>query len=147
MSILGAFSVSTLAMRGQSTSLHQIGTNVANVQTGGYKRTDIQFQTLLGNQMFNEQDQGGIRPIALQRFDSQGIINSSSRNLDLAISGDGYFVASTDFGGTDIVYTRDGSFVQKTVNDITTTDPITGDTIQTKDGYLANIFSCKGSTL
>lgn len=138
MSILGAFSVSTLAMQGQATALHQIGTNVSNVQTGGYRRADVQFQSVLGNQMFSELDQGGSRPIISQRIDSQGLLFGTESALDLAISGSGFFVTSTDFAATDIVYTRDGSFRQAAVNDISVVDPISGQTITTKDGYLVD---------
>lgn len=138
MSVLGALSASTLAMLGQSTALHQIGTNVSNVTTGGYKRTDIQFQSVLGNQMFQEKDQGGMRPVVLQRIDSQGIVTSSAGSLDLAISGGGFFVTSTDFEATNIVYTRDGSFQQRAVNEISVTDPLSGAVSITKDGYLVD---------
>ncbi len=138
MSILGAFSVSTLAMQGQATALHQIGTNVSNVQTGGYKRADVQFQSVLGNQMFGELDQGGARPIINQRIDSQGLLFGTSSTLDLAISGGGFFITSTDFAASDIVYTRDGSFKQAAVNTISVTDPISGQSYTTKDGYLAD---------
>lgn len=138
MSILGAFSVSTLAMRSQSTALHMIGTNVSNVQTGGYKRTDVQFQSVLGNSMFHEGDQGGIRPTMHQRIDSQGLLVGTTSSLDLAIGGDGFFITSTDFEATDIVYTRDGSFRQAAVNDVTVTDPFTNFTYDTKDAFLVD---------
>jgi len=138
MSILGAFSVSTLAMRSQSTALHMIGTNVSNVQTGGYKRTDVQFQSVLGNQMFSERDQGGVRPTMHQRIDSQGLLVGTTSSLDLAIGGQGFFITSTDFAATDIVYTRDGSFRQAAVNDVVVTDPFSGETFTTKDGYLVD---------
>lgn len=138
MSILGAFSVSTLAMRSQSTALHMIGTNVSNVQTGGYKRTDVQFQSVLGNQMFGELDQGGVRPTMQQRIDSQGQLVGTTSSLDLAIGGDGFFITSTDFAATDIVYTRDGSFRQAAVNDVTVTDPFSNETFTTKDAYLVD---------
>ncbi|MBC8241663.1 MAG: flagellar hook-basal body complex protein, partial [Alphaproteobacteria bacterium] len=138
MSILGAFSISTMALQAQATALHQIGTNVSNVSTGGYRRADVQFQSVLGNQMFGERDQGGIRPVIHQRIDSQGVLQGSTSSLDLAISGDGFFITSTDFAATDIVYTRDGSFRQAAVNDITVTDSISGATFTTKDGYLVD---------
>ncbi len=138
MSILGALSASTLAMLGQSTALHQIGTNVSNVSTGGYKRSDIQFQSVLGNQMFHEKDQGGMRPVVHQRIDSQGIVTSSPGSLNLAISGGGFFVTSTDFEATNIVYTRDGSFQQRAVNEISVTDPLSKEVFTTKDGFLVD---------
>ena len=41
------YQTSTLAMRSNAHALDTIGNNIANVNTGGYKRTDTHFETLL----------------------------------------------------------------------------------------------------
>ena len=52
----------TLGMRSQAHALNTIGINVANVNTGGYKRTDTEFETLISKTLQNESDLGGVVP-------------------------------------------------------------------------------------
>ncbi len=139
MAVLGAFSISTLGMRAQTVALNQIGTNVANVQTGGYKRTDVQFQTLLSNTTFEQSDIGGTNVKGLQRISQQGLITPSSSSLDVAIGGDGFFVTRSTFDNTgELLYTRDGSFQKQVHNTVTIIDPDTSVPYQSKDAYLAD---------
>jgi flagellar hook protein FlgE len=117
----GFFQSSTLGMRSQAHALNTIGKNVANVTTGGYKRTDTHFETVLSKTLDNKvSDIGGVRPKDYQIIDSQGIIQASERDLDLAIVGHGFFQVSPDFAGSSqTLYTRDGSFRKAAVNTIT----------------------------
>ena len=116
------FQTPTLGMRSQAHALNTIGINVANVNTGGYKRTDTEFETLISKTLQNESDLGGVVPKDYQRIDQQGFINSSSRELDLAINGDGFFYVSPTLTVSEEVYfTRDGSF-QMSVLDGETSD-------------------------
>lgn len=138
MALYGAFSTSVLGMMSQSAALHNIGTNIANVNTGGYKRTDTSFSTLLSNQIENLSDVGGVRPRDTSTVSQQGYIVSSELNTDVAISGKGFFVLNTAQDGSgSSLYTRDGSFEVATVNDITVTG-IGGTNVTTKDGYLVD---------
>jgi len=134
------FQVPTLGMRSQAHALNTIGINVANVNTGGYKRTDTQFHTLISKTLQHESDLGGVNPKDYQRIDAQGFINSSSRDLDIAINGDGFFFVSPTFEVTDeILYTRDGSFqmgiVDGQTSSVTADD---GNTITVANGYLVD---------
>ncbi len=139
MPILNGLSISTLGMRAQATALHVIGTNVSNVQTGGFKRTDVEFQTLISEKLFQQSDINGTRPKILQRNSIQGHLQITNRLLDLAIVGDGFFVTqSTLDGNGQLLYNRDGSFETRVVNEITVTDRQTGDTFQSSDSYLAD---------
>ena len=47
MSVYGLFQPSVMGMMSQAHSLSNIGFNIANVNTGGYKATDTQFATLV----------------------------------------------------------------------------------------------------
>ena len=49
MTGLGCFQTAVCGMSGQSHALDVIGANIANVTTGGYKRTDTGFRTLLSD--------------------------------------------------------------------------------------------------
>ncbi len=139
MSIIGALSISTQGMKSQATALGVIGTNVANVQSGGYKRADPFFQTLTGKRTFEQSDINANRPIITNRIDLQGTISGTSNAMDTAISGDGFFITRTTFDNSgETFYTRDGSFEQFALNDISVTDPVTGSSYLTKDSYLVD---------
>jgi len=150
------FQSSTLGMRSQAHALDTIGRNVANVNTGGYKRTDTHFESVLSEKIGkNTSDVGGVLPKDYQIIDSQGVIQSSARDLDVAIVGHGFFQVSkslTDTSESNILYTRDGSFRLSVENDITVpgtgftaVTPVTVDSngvqinpVTTKDGYLVD---------
>lgn len=136
---LSSFSISTLGLRAQATALHVIGTNVSNVQTGGFKRADVNFQTVLSETVFEQSDIGGTRPKILQRNSIQGNLQPTSSSLDLAIIGQGFFATRSTFDATgETIYTRDGSFERNVLNEISVTDPQTGDVFTTKDAYLVD---------
>ncbi|MBT4888266.1 MAG: flagellar hook-basal body complex protein [Rhodospirillales bacterium] len=135
MSILGALAISTQGMKSQATALSTIGANVANVRSGGYKRSDPFFQTLQSKTTFEQSDINANRPILSQRISLQGLLKGTTNDLDLAISGDGFFITRTTFDSSgETLYTRDGSFAQFALNDITIQDGTS--TITTKDSYL-----------
>jgi flagellar hook protein FlgE len=128
-----------MGMMSQSASLNNIGTNIANVSTGGFKRTDMGFATVLSKTIQNTSDLGGVQPITSQRIDLGGNIISSSRNLDAAISGQGFFVLNTEINGSgDTFYSRDGSFTTVTGDDITVTADDGVSTITTQEAYLVD---------
>lgn len=138
MAIYGAFSSSMLSMMSQSKRLHNIGVNVANVNTGGFKRTDTQFSTVLSRSVNNVSDNGGVRPTDKSTVNQQGVIVSSPNSTDVAISGKGFFMMNTQQDGTGgVLYGRDGSFEIQTANEISVTGN-GGQSVTTKDGYLAD---------
>ncbi|MDA0996595.1 MAG: flagellar hook-basal body complex protein [Proteobacteria bacterium] len=141
MSGYGLFQTSTLGMNSQANRLNTIGTNIANVNTGGYRRTDTEFQTVLSDNVFQQSDIGGVLPVQRRRYDLQGLITPTDRNLDLAISGQGFFAVQPNFSSTTkVYYTRDGSFQVNTVNGQTTSvladDGTTNITVN--NGYLVD---------
>ncbi|MCC7015689.1 MAG: flagellar hook-basal body complex protein [Rhodospirillales bacterium] len=132
MPVYNAFAPSILGMQSQAQSLGTISQNIANATTGGYKRTETRFQTVLSESLRQQSDLGGSRPIDVQMIDDQGIVLTTSRDLDLAIIGDGFFVVGTAVTGGDTFYTRDGSFEMRLES------PGTGGTATTQPGYLAD---------
>jgi flagellar hook protein FlgE len=138
MALYGGFSSSVLGMMSQAHALHNIGTNVANVNTGGYKRTDTNFTTVLSRSLQHLSDIGGVRPSDTSTITQQGVVVGSTSQTDVAISGRGFFVLNSQQDGSGIsLFTRDGSFEIDTVNDITVTG-IGGTSVTTKDGYLTD---------
>ena len=140
MSGLGLFQPSTLGMRSQAHKMNTIGYNIANVNTGGFKRTDTAFHTLLSDNIFQQHDNGGVKPYSIATNDKQGLVQSTNRVLDLAIVGQGFFAVQPELTSTgQIFYTRDGSFEINTVDGQTssvTADD--GNTITVSNGYLVD---------
>lgn len=113
------------------TKMDVIGNNIANVNTYGFKASrttfaDVYYQATqnatAGNASFagnNPSTVGyGVQVNSIDKDMSMSSFQSTNRTLDLAISGDGYFITST-FTGTD-----DGSgtvVVAETAKPTTTT--------------------------
>ncbi|QFT86652.1 Flagellar hook protein FlgE [Halomonas sp. THAF12] len=106
------FSQALSGLNAASSSLDVLGNNIANSQTVGYKSSGAQFadiyagSTGLGTQV----------SAVLQDF-SDGNIENTGRNLDLAISGDGFYRFEQE---GEVVYSRNGQLSM------------------TADGYLEN---------
>lgn len=132
MPVYNAFAPSVLGLQSQAQSLGTISQNIANATTGGYKRTETRFQTVLSQSLQQQSDLGGSRPIDVQMIDNQGVVLTTTRDLDLAIVGDGFFVVSTAITGGNTFYTRDGSF------DIKAEAAVTSGTTTTTPGYLVD---------
>ena len=72
MAVYGAFSAATLGMLAQSRSLQVIGGNIANINTGGYKESEVRFQTVLSDTITNQADLSGVRIKTVQNISGQG---------------------------------------------------------------------------
>jgi len=109
-------------MMAQQLRTEVISNNLANVNTTGFKRSrahfeDLLYQTVQGTAVVGAPDAGttpaiqvgrGVRLSAVQRLHAQGPLEATSRPLDLAIEGEGFFQVQMPDGG--VSYTRDGSF-------------------------------------
>ncbi|MBM7094179.1 flagellar hook protein FlgE [Bacillus sp. H-16] len=107
-------------MKNFQTKLDVIGNNISNVNTHGFKSGRATFQDLVSQQLSGAStagdNRGGRNPqqvglgTTLSSIDSvqtQGSIQSTGRDLDLGISGDGFFIAAD---GNQNYYTRAGNF-------------------------------------
>ncbi len=107
-------------LRAHQTMMDVIGNNIANVNTAGYKSSQIVFQDLLSQMLrgagapqasvggTNPAQIGlGVRTGAISTSFSQGATQLTGRATDLSIRGDGFFV-TTRAGETR--YTRLGNF-------------------------------------
>lgn len=121
-------------MEGQQFKLDTIANNLANVSTNGFKRGGVVFEDLMYDTLrqagaaSGEQSQLptglqvglGTRVAASTRNFSQGNLQQSGNNLDLAIKGQGFFQVQLADGST--AYTRDGSFQLDGSGQIVTSD-------------------------
>jgi flagellar basal-body rod protein FlgG len=88
------------ALIGQNERNSIISNNLANLNTIGFKR-DVLFSEALNDEIENE-----IKLIQETDF-GQGQLKETNNDLDLAISGNGFFTVETQNG---LGYTRDGHF-------------------------------------
>ncbi len=115
--------IAATGMMAQELNVEVISNNIANMRTTGFKRVRAEFQDLLYQDLRRvgsaSSDSGTIVPTGIQlgfgvktgatsRVMSQGNLNNTEKELDVAIRGEGFFTISLPNGQT--AYTRDGSF-------------------------------------
>jgi flagellar basal-body rod protein FlgG len=117
-----ALRTSASGMAAQQLRTEIIANNLANVNTTGFKRSRPQFEDLLYQTIQNGgyvdtrdaratpaiQVGRGVHLAAITRVHEQGTLENTSRPLDLAIEGDGFFQVQTANGS--VAYSRDGGF-------------------------------------
>jgi flagellar basal-body rod protein FlgF len=89
-----------------------IANNLANMSTGGYKRESLKFEeymkaSLPASYQKGMQNIGFVRDVGTTREMAEGPLKTTGNPLDLAVSGDGYFIVQTPRGDR---YTRNGHF-------------------------------------
>jgi flagellar hook protein FlgE len=93
-----------------------ISDNITNVSTIGYKNTTVNFQTLVTKQTSSTfYSAGGVQSKPRQDTGVQGLLQGTSSQTDISISGQGYFVANEANNpglSNEFVYTRAGSLFQ-----------------------------------
>ncbi|EOI2756397.1 flagellar hook protein FlgE [Campylobacter jejuni] len=98
------------------------GNNISNVNTTGFKYSRADFGTMFSQTVkiatAPTDGRGGSNPLQIglgvsvsstTRIHSQGSVQTTDKNTDVAINGDGFFMVSDD-GGLTRYLTRDGDF-------------------------------------
>ena len=128
---------SASGMSAQMLQIDVISNNLANVNTTAFKRERVEFKTLLYAMLqranldpatqtgrpVNLEVGHGVRPAALSRNFSQGMLQRSELPTDFAINGRGWFQIRR--AEDDYLFTRDGTFKLMPVDDmliLTTSD-------------------------
>lgn len=151
MTTLGYFQPSVSGMASQSQALSVISSNIANVDTTGFKRSEATFQTVLSQTYASDaalgdsqgplsiqSDIGGVSTTVLNRVTDQGAVSTTGQPFDLAISGNGMFVFREGFATTtDMVYGRDGQLTKAMGPEITVTGA-DGQPTTANEAYLVN---------
>jgi flagellar hook protein FlgE len=107
-------------LRNHQTRLDVIGNNIANVNTLGFKASRVTFKVafaqLLQGATRPPGDLGGVNPMqigsgmsigSIDQLFTQGALEATGLNTDLAIQGDAFFVVNS---GSRRFYTRAGNF-------------------------------------
>ena len=110
-------------MAAQELNVQVISNNIANLRTTGFKKQTAAFQDLIYQHIrrvgAQSSDQGTILPVGVDigggvktvgtpRSMTQGTLSQTGNDLDLAVSGEGFFKILMPDG--TFSYTRDGSF-------------------------------------
>jgi flagellar hook protein FlgE len=109
-----SFSIPLSGLNASSTALSAISNDIANLNTVGYKGTTPEFADLFYQQIGTAgsgdpvQLGAGARVATVASVFTQGSIESTGVNTDMAIQGDGFFV-TRDASGL-LTYTRAGNF-------------------------------------
>lgn len=105
-----SFRISLSGMNAASADLNVTSNNIANANTTGFKQSRAEFGDVFAASAYGLSRNAigaGVRLAAVAQQFGQGNVDFTGRNLDLAISGQGFFTLS-DGGAT--VYSRAGNF-------------------------------------
>jgi flagellar basal-body rod protein FlgG len=119
--MIRALSSAASGMFAEQLNLDNIANNLANVNTTGFKKGQIQFQDLMyelvsppAGSIQNTQIEpvalevgSGVEPVAITRCFEQGTNTQTNNPLDVAISGEGFLQVTLPDGS--MAYTRDGA--------------------------------------
>ncbi|MEX0944451.1 MAG: flagellar hook protein FlgE [Balneolaceae bacterium] len=120
MSLIRSLNSGVSGLRAFQTKMDVIGNNIANVETAGFKSSRVSFAEMMNQRLgraggggesspqLNNQVGLGVRVSSIDRDFSQGALQTTGVNTDLAIEGDGYFLVKS--GAQDFL-TRAGNFV------------------------------------
>lgn len=95
MGISSAMNASVMGLQVQSSKLSTISDNIANSETKGYKRANMEFASLVLSEKPSTYDAGGVRAATVRDIESQGAVVGTSNILDLALSGKGFLPVTT----------------------------------------------------
>lgn len=108
------FSIALSSLQAESEAVSTTGTNLANLNTTGFKGSEADFKDLFSQSLGTG---GGFQvglgvslPVNNQVF-SQGAVQSSASPLACAVQGAGFFVV-TNPSSNQQLFTRDGNFTQ-----------------------------------
>ncbi len=107
-------------LKNHQTRMDVIGNNISNVNTYGFKASRVTFQDMLSQTIAGaakpQENVGGVNPkqvglgmtiASIDKIFTQGSLQTTGNQTDLAISGDGFFMVRD---GDKQFYTRSGTF-------------------------------------
>ena len=126
--------------------LNNIGNNIANMSTAGFKENTMSFNNLLYGEMYVNTAADpltgyGVKAVPTGINFTQGAIQSSNTPLDFAIIGDGLFAVQNQTG---TAYTRNGQFALGIVGDSVYLVSSSGDFVLDGKGQKITVDTSKG---
>ena len=118
MSLFGSLNIGVAGLAANSAALSATSSNIANVNTVGYKEATANFSTFLNSSGVSEGGAAGVTAVIGQDVTAQGLPITTSSPTDLSISGNGFFVVSPTSTSSVLEYTRAGSFTPDTAGNL-----------------------------
>lgn len=149
-----ALFTSATGMEAQKLVVDVTANNLANVNTGGFKRSQVNFADLLyvtENQAGSEVVAGqqsptglqvgsGVRAVGTTKLFRPGTFEQTGNKFDMAIEGDGFFRVQLPSG--EFRYTRDGSLRPDSTGRLVTGDGLLVDSdVTIPDGIIPSSIS------
>ena len=111
MSLYGALTIGVAGLSANSIALSATSSNIANVNTVGYKNQTVNFETFVNIPGLAGNSSAGVQSSIGQDVTTQGLPTSTTSPTDLSISGNGFFVVAANSNPqAPQEYTRAGSF-------------------------------------
>lgn len=146
MSILRAMYAGVAGLAAESGALGVVGDNVANTSTVGFKQSRAIFADILGAAVGSREAGSGVRMVRAQQLFGQGAIVNTGQATDVALSGDGFLVASGAVDGIQgTFYTRAGQLTMRTDGTIVSPEglAVQGYPADGKGGYASTVGDIK----
>ena len=120
MSLYGALSIGVAGLDAASAALSVSSSNIANVNTIGYKEATASFSTYLDASLGSQSNaSAGVTAVIGQEVTKNGLAESTSSPTDLSISGNGFFITTPSGSATGAQeYTQVGNFTADAKGDL-----------------------------
>ena len=106
-----SFSISLSGLNAASNDLSVTSNDIANVGTIGFKESRAEFADIYAASGTTANAIGaGVRLANVAQQFGQGNLQFTQNTLDLAVSGQGFFVMHANATSADLIYTRAGAF-------------------------------------
>jgi len=142
--MISSFSTALSGLEADSGAINVIGNDLANLNTTGYKASEIEFSALMSQELGvagNGNQVGiGVSPVTAFSNYTQGTLETTGGATDAAIQGNGFFVVQGPNNQTD--YTRDGSFQINSSGELVTA---AGDAVQGWSATAGGVVNTNGA--
>lgn len=108
-----SFNIALSGIAAAQKDLDSTANNIANVNTTGFKESRAEFADVYASSVFQSSRTkvgDGVRTAAIAQQFHQGSLQFTNNSLDMAITGEGFFVTASEAGSRDYSYTRAGAF-------------------------------------
>ncbi len=113
------FQTALSALNATSNAIDVTANNLANLNTTGFKESQVAFQDLFAQSLGSANQPGfGVATASVSRNFTQGSVETTSGTFDAAIQGDGFFVLQNPDGNQ--LLTRAGSFKTDSAGNLVT---------------------------
>src|SRR5438093_12409962 len=100
----GSFVTALSGLRGAGTAIDAIGSNLANLNTVGFKGSSLSFQDVIADVAGSSAHQvgSGVANPSVMKVFSQGNLQATQGRLDAAIQGNGFFLVRSASEGSAV---------------------------------------------